>query len=427
MTINLPQNPTGAQFEDHVSAALKALGYFVESRLILKDSGKEILELDHIATPAVGPNGDRILFEVKRTAIKFPNLFKVFGQRTWLGISKAKLVSIAAPSDAHLPVYQARGKELDVEVCVHDPSASTPTALAVQLNQLTSAELELITSVGWYQEVAKRLAGAEFNDERKLRPESKAIADAREYAFNIHAAFFLTTPLARAEALYSAYQNSPKMAGAALTEVSPDPASEPRMWNKVNDDGEWFWLQSIMRLEWTARIQIVKNALDDYLQRGSSPAPSRSFSFGNDVITVPTHQLPQSFFAGLARLATHPNPTAIPYLFQVFIEVFGGFLFYNDHRELELLSRMTGIAPDEIKPTLVLLDEFFGQQQSVFFTQQNELLYLKLVPAFTKGTGAFLRYSLWADGDYAAAYPKSGWLLSRWHNAVYKLLSAELS
>lgn len=426
MTISLPKDPSGPQFEDHVSAALKALGYFVESRLVLKEGGKEVLELDHIASPALGMSTDRVLYEVKRNAISFPNIFKLYGQRTWLNMPRARLISINAPQATHMPVYEARGKDLGVEVCVHDPGNGSPTALAPQLNLLSPAEVEAVTAVGWYQEVAKRLAWAEFNSERKARPTSVALENAREYAFSLHAAFFLPSPLARAEALYSAYLNTPKMSGAALVEILPPGQQEQALWNKVNDFGDYFWLQSIMRLEWTARLQIVKNALDDYLLRGNAPPPTTTLKIGSLALTVPLNPLPVSFHAGLASLAGHANPRALPYLFQVFIEVFGGFLFFQDSRELELLSRMTGIPAKDVEPSLRLLDQFFGQQESVFFTQQNELLYLKMVPAFTKGTGAYLRHTLWANGDYEAAYKKSGWLLSRWHNAAYNLLKVEL-
>jgi hypothetical protein len=385
-----------------------------------------VLELDHIASPALGPLGDRILYEVKRDAIRFPNLFKLYGQRTYLGIPRACLVSINSPQASHLPVYQARGKELGVDVCVHAPGVSSPTELADQLNQLTATELEVVTAVGWYQEIAERLAAAAFNAERKARPSSVSLENAREYAFSLHAAFFLQTPLARAEALYSAYLNTPKLSGAALDEIRLAGQSAQSIWNKVNDDGELYWLQALMRLEWNARLQVVKNALDDYLERGTAPSPTTTLKLGTLVLNVPLHALPQSFHAGLAALAAHPNARAVPYLFQVFIEVLGGFLFFNDPRELDLLSRMTGITPANIEPAIRMLDHFFGHKGSVFFTQKGGLSYLKMVPAFTKGTGAFLRHMLWANGDYLSAYPTSGWLLNRWHNAAYQLLKSEL-
>jgi hypothetical protein len=426
VTISLPNNPSGPQFEDRIGAVLKALGYFVESRLVLKDGDKEILELDHIASAASGPSPDRVLYEVKRNAISFPNLFKLFGQRSWLGINEACLVSVNAPHPAHLPVYIARAKDLGIRVCIHDPANTPPSDLTSQLNQLLPSEIEAITAVGWYQEVAKRLAWAGLNAERKNRPGSIAIENVREYAFSLHAAFFLATPLARAEALYSAYLNTPKMARAALLEVADSGGLEKVLWNKVYDDGEYYWIQSIMRLEWTARLQIVKNALDDYLQRGGAPPPTTTLKVGALVLAVPLNALPQSFHAGLARLASHATPRALPYLFQIFIEVFGGFMFYKDARELELMSRATGIPPDQILPSLMHLDDFFGQNGSLFYTQKDELLYLKMVPAFMKGTGAFLRHALWADGDYTKTYPTSGWLLSRWHNAAYNLLAGEL-
>lgn len=425
MTITLPKDPSGPQLEDHVAAVLKALGYFVESRLILQDNRKDILELDHIASPAMGTSTSRVLFEVKRTAIKFPNLFKLYGQRIFLDIDEACLVGLDVPNAEHLPVYKARGEQLGVRICPYTTDGSNYTALAPQLSALSKEELGVVVSVGWFQEIAKRLAWAAFLKERKARPSSVELSNVREYSFSLHAAFFLPKPLERAEALYSAYLNTPKMSGAALAEVRTGSQTEEAQWNKVNDTNALPWAQAIMRLEWTARLQIVKNALDDYLIRGKAPPPHTTLQVGALSLSVPLHALPSSFHAGLSKLAKHKTPRAVPYLFQVFVEVFGGFLFFKDDRELALLSKMTGISSADIVPSLKLLDDFFGTQGSQFFTQKDELLYLKMVPGTTKGTGAFLRHFLWAD-DYESEYPTSGWLLKRWHDSAYHLLSEEL-
>jgi len=43
MPITLPTSPNGERYEDFVVASLKVLGYFAESRLTLREGGKEVL------------------------------------------------------------------------------------------------------------------------------------------------------------------------------------------------------------------------------------------------------------------------------------------------------------------------------------------------------------------------------------------------
>lgn len=66
--ISLPNEPDGEQFEDDVAASLKALGHFVETRVVMRDDGKEVLELDVAATPSGLTAASRELYEAKKAA-----------------------------------------------------------------------------------------------------------------------------------------------------------------------------------------------------------------------------------------------------------------------------------------------------------------------------------------------------------------------
>ena len=110
MPIALPDSPDGEQYEDFVAASLRALGYFIETRLTLREGTKEVLELDVVATPNGGSGKDRELLEAKKDAFSFSNVFKLFGQRTYLNIGKACLVGLKQPDPLHLPVYETKGR-----------------------------------------------------------------------------------------------------------------------------------------------------------------------------------------------------------------------------------------------------------------------------------------------------------------------------
>src|SRR5262245_56341247 len=117
MPIALPRKGlTGEQYEDFVAASLKALGYFTESRLTFREGTQEVLELDVLATP-VGMGGKaRLLFEAKKGSPSFSDVFKLFGQRTYLGIENACLSGLAPADKQHMPVYEAKGAELGIRI-----------------------------------------------------------------------------------------------------------------------------------------------------------------------------------------------------------------------------------------------------------------------------------------------------------------------
>jgi len=45
-----------------------------------------------------------------------------------------------------------------------------------------------------------------------------------------------------------------------------------------------------------------------------------------------------------------------------------------------------------------------------------------MVPSFVRGTGCFLRQTIFDLKEYNEKYTEMGWLLSKWHNALYYLL-----
>src|SRR5207247_10383991 len=89
----------------------------VEPRLLLLEGKKDVLELDAVATPLGKGVDARVLYEAKKHPFKFSDAFKLFGQRTYLGISRAVFVSLEGAVEDYRPVYEAKGKELGVEMC----------------------------------------------------------------------------------------------------------------------------------------------------------------------------------------------------------------------------------------------------------------------------------------------------------------------
>jgi hypothetical protein len=415
MPITLPREPDGEQFEDFVAATLRALGYFIETRVVLREANKEVLELDVVGTPVGHAFGERELFEAKKDGITFPHLFKLYGQRNYLGIGSACLASLADADPAYRPLYDAKGAELGVRVCCHRIDFDRLADLASPRNGLAVEQRKIVAIIAWYLQIAKRLAQAAMTQECKTRRGEDLYERLRRYGFEVHASFFAKTPLERAEMLYAAYFDSPRLAGELIAAEAGRRSVEPRVvWNEVNNSSFHLCIQHQILLEASARIAIIKHALDDAISRAGAPVPSPSF-------------LPPRFVEGLRRLRAHPHSLRLPYLFQSFLELFGGFVFQDLEGELALLEAFTGVPRDEVIPALRLLDEFFAPEAgTMFYIVKGQLLCLKMVPGFVRGIGSFLRHKMFALKNYESRYPDLGWLLGKWHNATYSLLEPEL-
>jgi hypothetical protein len=169
----------------------------------------------------------------------------------------------------------------------------------------------------------------------------------------------------------------------------------------------------------------VKNALLHVLDKEAKPPP-KADPKKIDWSAFADWMMPESFKTGLAALKNHPHRARIPHLFQVFIEVFGGFYRLGDDSDLNHLSICTGIPKDDVVPCLELFDGFFPISKGWFLTVKDELRLMKMVPAVFRGTGAFLRGNLHGEDNYSKLYPKMGWLVSKWHNALYCILEPHL-
>ncbi len=428
MTVALPEKPDGNQYEDLVVACLRVQGYFVESRLTLRDGKKEVLELDVIATPCGSPGTSRSLYEAKSGSLTFEIVFKLFGQRSYLNIAQANVAFLKPTDPLHLPVYEQRASSMGVRVCQLDLDLTGLPSLAPPTNTLTTEQRVAAVHAAWYQQIARRVAFAAFVEhcgENRAEPHCER---ARNYSFNVHAAFFQPTPLARAEALYSAYLDSPKLSGEAVAATATALGRDLRkFWWDLYDLPEHLWIQSLMHLEWSARLAIVKNALDDIAERGAEPPPTTSLKVGSLSLEIPLHALPESFVEGLSVLRAHPHATRLAYLYQCVLDLFGGFIHEDDAEELALISHFTGVPATEIVGALETIDVFFASSGgSMLRRQTGGLLLMKMVPAYVRGGGCFMRSALLGVDAYQGRYANTGWLLTKWHNALYHSLVPSL-
>src|SRR5262249_26923905 len=153
--------------------------------------------------------------EAKKNRFKFSDVFKLFGQRTYLGIERAVLVSLEGTDDDYLPIFNAKGKELGVEMC-HLPVPNFDLVkILPKFNSVHEKELGSAISSAWYGNIARRLALAALQQKCRENHDIPVFRAMRKYLFNVRAAFFIKEAIARAEALYDAYLQVPGLTGEA--------------------------------------------------------------------------------------------------------------------------------------------------------------------------------------------------------------------
>jgi hypothetical protein len=423
MPIDLPKTPSGEQYEDYVAATLRANGYFTESRVVLRENGSEILELDVVATPSGPEYAKRELFEAKKGAVGFSELFKLFGQRTYLGIDAACLTSHTSVTGPTAAVLAAKGAEVGVRFCCH-PVGAAPNNLAAAHNKLSATERAKVVEIAWYGHIAKRTIYAAFVKECKTHQQKTAFQSARAYEFNVASSFFLKEPLARAEALYNAYFADPKLTAKLIGEVGGNSSSVLR---DAGNSEKHPAIQYIMYLETSGRVALLKNILDDLVFSGGGELPGKKIKIGKGIIIkMSRHNLPQRYEERAEQLQQHEHALRLPFFFQVIAELCGGFVALDDADELTFLETLTGIPAGDIPACLDLFDGMFAPEGgTMFYTVADKLRCMKMIPGFVRGSGAFLRHEIFGLKDYSR-YGKAQPALVAWHNAAYHILEPVL-
>lgn len=289
--------------------------------------------------------------------------------------------------------------------------------------ELSEEVAQTIFMSAWWAQSAERVAQNRFRSWCKSHDDPPdVVVAAQRYLGSMADCLFQPTPIRRVDALYDAYKEAPKLTSSLIDHVrhsSGESLSQVR--KSVRDNGRRPHLQYVMAQEYRARVAIIKNAYDAILgEAEDQEAKEKEFSW--EAITKAL--LPDSFKAGMDALRAFPHPEHIPYFYQVFVEVFGGFYIPGDDREMECLSKATGLPEAQVPAAMEVFDAFFPIRNG-WLHEGDGLNFLKGVPAYLRGVGCFTRQDLYGD-DWGEQFPQLRWQIPNWHNALYGLLEPSL-
>ena len=426
MPIRLPEKPSAKQYEDLLAACLTGLGYFVETRVHLRENSCDVLELDVVATPSGDNFKNRILFEAKKGGWGFSDLFKIYGWMTYLEISEGCVVHHDEIDSRISKAIEKIGSEIKVRRCHLTIGEDTKdlVELAPLCRTIDDALLKKTVLIGWYQQIAQRLCFSEFLKYSKTNKSSSLMDKARKYLEATESTFFEKRAIKRVHKLYDAYTSCGNVSGDFVDECSRRKgADKTKIWDKLNNKHDMPWLQYIMLLEHKARISVIKNAISHVLDD-----QTRIIKFGDieiDYNKILEGMTPSNFRKGMEKLQENPYALRVPFLLQIFIELFGGF-YINEDEDIELISNISGIHKEWVLKSIYLYDDFFPINRGWFYEVDN-MIRMKMVPGFMRGAGCFLRKEFYGFDNYSEKYSsKVSYILVQWHNALYKILESEL-
>jgi hypothetical protein len=408
-------NPKCQTYEDLVTACLTSSGYFVEANLHLREENKEILELDVIATPYSNPIDGVLLLEAKSGDTGINDLFKLFGWRTFLGIPRAYLVRSTPIKEFDLPAVERVASETGITVATLMPTDSFDWSLFPHRSLLLPMEMrELLARVVWHGRIAKRMCLAAFTSTGR-EPHNVAHRKARDYRWAVEQCAFEKKPLERIRAAYEAFHQFPFITKAVVEEEVPDSGlSEAGMWSSLRNSCRFLHIQFCLMIEHTARLRIAKNLVVH--------ANHSERSEDSTLWQAEERRLPSSCRKGLGVIQGSPHRNQLPYLWQLFIEVLGGFYSTVDDCDLTLLSQCTEIPTSDIEGCLDLYARLFPSKNGWWVTHENELKMLKHVPGIYHGTGVLLRAQLVGRDFYEKRHPRSRNQLRQWEHALHKAM-----
>jgi hypothetical protein len=406
-TAALPEVPTGIEFEEYVAAHLHAKGYHVERNIVERDP-KEVLELDIIATDYEQAPPEIMLVEVKSGDYGFADLFKVRGWMHYLGLSRG--IFIAKGDKEDTPLFDTVAERLGIDL-VQIPELS---ACAHALACLPGGEdIDDRDLWAWrFSSWARRKLLQRLKQQKRACPAVRRFGAMDAYHFRVTSGiFFAPTIVERVDALYSAFQEHPRLSAKCGHEMQggdfeTDHLEVPKeVYAATYYDREYTDVQISTFIEHLARVTILKGAIDYVLfkKAGAASKADTMFHFlGLDLEMPLLELLPSSFQEGLETISHHSHFHRYAIFWQWFLWVFGGFILKDyEAQEYELLARKTRMPVDQVPNALEAYAILFPQEGGWFadLSPASNIIVTKLFSVPFMGVGANYRRWIYSESE----------------------------
>ena len=432
--VSLPTIPEGQYLEDYIAACLQCGGFYTEKSLI--ESGEtQVMELDIMAWKPADGTPQHELFEIKGGKWGFPDIFKVYGWKTYLqhrGVNSAfMLVPRGGRSNNIVEYIQYKCREIGLTLIVFDDLSTLEANLGVlglaprSMNQLDHSIWRFSF---WLERQMQRVVTI------SRRSQSNANGPDMIYRYQelIRNGFLQAQDVRqRLWSLYKTHFDHPRLARSVAAELDgsdwdiDDPPAGSH-WTNALYYCKHPLVQSALYYEHRAKLDILKGAVEfALLERHGTLPPVRTFTFLG--IEISGDFLPSSFYDAVRMLQRIDGFERIPILWQSFMWKWGGF-FVVDHEsdERAALADEIGIAEASMDDAMSVYDVLFPMTKS-WFQETQGVKMLKLFPCQFRGIGARYRCLRLGATDLNEAFGSMSYQylignMNRWNNAAVDLL-----
>ena len=432
--IRLPEVPQGEYLEDYVAAFLQCGGLYTEKSLI--ESGEtQVLELDIMAWKPQDQPPRHELFEIKGGGWGFPDVFKVYGWKTYLEPRGVDAAYVIAPrrdrTDKVVEYTRRKCEEIGLGLIVHDDLPMLEANLKT-LGLTPSDTNELDHAMWRFSFWLERQMQKVVSAERRSRKELQGPAEIYAYQESIRNGFLDARDVReRLASLYEAHFGHQALAKSVASELDRgvwdpnDPADGPH-WADALFRCRHPSVHAAMYYQHRAKLDILKGAVEfALLTKHDALPPERTIKFLG--VEAPADFLPSSFHNTVRELQRIEAFEKVAVLWQSFLWKWGGF-FVVDHEaeEKAALAEEVGMSPTAVDAAMGIFDSLFPIPGGWFFSLQGTKL-LKLFPCQFRGIGARYRCERLGASDPIEAFGAMPYQhmvnnLVRWNNSTAALL-----
>ena len=326
------------------------------------------MELDIMAWKPADQPPQHELFEVKGGSWGFPDVFKVYGWKTYLEHRGVKVAHLVAPSGekttAVVDYIRNKCTEIGIGLIVHDDLPSLETSL--QGLGLTPTPTNLLDHAIWrYSFWLERKMQQVVSTSRKTLSANKAPDKLYGYQDLIRNGFLQARDVReRLATLYTAHFEHPYLSKSVAAEL------DGRGWNTDEPPSGEHWIdalyhckhplvQTAMYLEHRSRLSILKGAVEyALLEKHGLLPPERIIKIlGRE---VPADFLPISFHNAVKALKLVDKFERAPVLLQSFLWKWGGFFLTGQEAdEKAALAEEVGITVAAVDDILAVYNTLF--------------------------------------------------------------------
>lgn len=431
--IRLLDIPHDLNFEDFIAAHLNAEGYFLERNVRMIDDGV-ILELD-VVTYRFDPEGhaEKKFIEAKSGDWGFPDIFKIKGWMVYIDFPEAYFVVIDNVKKK-MSLYDNVAKYLEIKLL------STPIgegklddhelydAFGIQKRRFN----DFLVPSFRYAYALERMMNSHLKMEIAAHKDSTGLANLKKLIATVsESSFFVRSPRKRVLKIFEAYRDNVRITAKISHELQGE--SYAKLSDDIDirsDDFSSIFhtctgknvLYTSLYAELIEKMNILKCCVEDIGYKEESSIIS----------SIEASLLPLNIKEGIRQLKSYAHYYQYPYLMQVFVYAFGGFVLKEKQtEEYEMLSEISGIPVDEIDNALHVFDVLFPIEGGSWLQEvpYSGILQLTMMPIPLSGIGANLRRKLYCkSGDYdelkkqISTYAYKD--LIKWNNLAYVYLEA---